>query len=112
MTAALLLDAYQDWVCTAGEDGRGCGQTDRTRPLPPNASQFHHCPRLHYLVAPLVRAGMDCKVVAVEWESWQGATMTTDGDNGVPYSSIETIRADGSNDCVVLAPCALVGGET
>jgi hypothetical protein len=101
----LLLDVWVDWVCP-----NGCGATGRTRPLPPNASQFHTCPRLHMLTAPLVRAGSDCKVVAVPWEDYQGTTLTQDGDDGRPYSAVHTIRADGSNDAAVLAPCATSDG--
>lgn len=102
----LLLDTWQDWVCTAGEDGKGCGLSERTRPLPPNASRYHPCPKLHGLNAPLVRAGTDCKVVAAPWEDYQGKTVTQDDGNGRPWSSVDTVYGDGSNDCLVLAPCA------
>ena len=33
-----LLDAWQDWECP------NCHLTERTRPLPPNASRMHACP--------------------------------------------------------------------
>ncbi len=102
--AALLTPPWQDVKCPA------CGLSERIRRLAANEARMHHCPRLHGLVAPLVPEEMDCKLVAVEWEDWQGRTMTQDGDDGKPYSSIETIRADGSNDCRVLAPCATVEG--
>lgn len=104
--SAVLLEGRQAWECP------NCDYAEVTRPLPPNASRYHTCPGLHMLTAPLVRAGMDCKVVAAPWENWQGKTMTTDGDDGRPYSSIDTIRADGSNDCTVLAPCALIEGRS
>ena len=102
---ALLLDAYQDWVCP------NCGLEERSRPLPPNASRYHPCGRLHGLNAPLVRAGMDCKVVAQLREDYVGAEMVqTAPEDGRPYSAIHTIRADGSNDAAVLAPCATIRG--
>ena len=60
MTAVPLLESWQDWECP------NCHAADRTRPLPPEASRMHPCPALHGLTAPLVRAGTDCRVVAVE----------------------------------------------
>jgi hypothetical protein len=102
---AVLLDAYQEWECPS------CHLNERTRPLPPNASRFHPCPRLHGLNAPLVRAGMDCKVIATEREDYVGREMVqyAPGD-GRPYAAIHTVRADGSNDAAVLAPCAQIRG--
>jgi hypothetical protein len=101
----MLLDVYQDWECP------NCGLTERTRPLPPNESRVHPCSGLHMLIAPLIRAGRDCKITAAPWEDYQGGTLTQDGDDGRPYSSIDTIYADGSADCRVLAPCASLTGQ-
>ncbi len=100
LSGAALLNPWTDWWCP------NCHTTDRTRPHPPNASRMHTCPGLHGLTAPLIRAGTDCKVTATAWEDWQGREMTQDGDDGRPWSSVETWRGDGSNDCAVLAPCA------
>lgn len=102
----VLIKAWADMKCPA------CGLEERVSPpLAPCESRMHFCPKLHGLAAPLVPQSMDCKLVAMPWEDWQGRTMTQDGDDGRPYSSIETIRADGSNDCRVLAPCAeMIGG--
>ncbi len=100
MRGAVLLDAWQDWKCP------NCGLEDRTRPLPPNAARFHPCPRLHMLKAPLVPAGMDCKVVAVGREEYLGSEIQRSGDDGRPYAGVRTERADGSNDLAVFAPLA------
>lgn len=95
MSVTALIDAWQDWLCP------NCGLTDRTRPLPPNASQYHICPQLHYLNAPLVRAGSDCKVTAVEREDYLNGEVQTAGEDGRPYMAIRTDYSDGHNDLVV-----------
>src|SRR3974390_1643201 len=102
----LLLDTWRDWVCP------NCGRAERPRPLPPDAARMHTCPRLHMLIAPLVRSGADCKIVACEREDYLGREIQRTGENGKPYSSVQTIRADGSNDAWVFAPCAVarIGG--
>ena len=97
---AAPLDAYTDWECPA------CGLTERTRPLPPNASRFHTCPKLHMLTAPLVRAGTDCTLVAVEREDYRRREVTHEADDGRAYMNITTRHADGHNDVAVLAPTA------
>ena len=96
-----LLDAWQDWECP------GCHVSERTRPVPPNASRFHSCPALHGLTAPLVRAGTDCKVVAVERGDYLNGAIQRTGDDGRPYMAVETERADGSTDRAVFAECAV-----
>lgn len=101
MTA--LLDVWQDWECP------NCHHTDRTRPLPPNASRFHTCPKLHGLVAPLVRAGTDCKVTAVERDDYLRDEEQRTGDDGKPYMAVVTERADGSNDVAVFPGVAAFG---
>jgi len=102
--AAVVLDAWQDWECP------NCHLTERTRPLPPNASRMHDCPRLHGLTAPLVRAGSDCKVVAVERGDYLRKAQQRTGDDGRPYMAVETIRADGSNDVAAFAEVAIQAG--
>jgi hypothetical protein len=99
--AAVLLDAYQEWRCP------NCGLTDRTRPMPANATRFHPCPKLHDLTAPLVRAEMDCKVVALEREDELRNSIQRTGDDGKPYMAVETERADGSTDRAVFPECAV-----
>jgi hypothetical protein len=102
----LLLDAWQDWECP------NCGLSGRTRPLPPNASRFHPCPRLHGLTAPLVRAGTDCTVVAEERGDYLGRAEQRTGDDGKPYMAVRTIHADGHEDAAVFAEPATVRGLT
>ncbi|HEY5985580.1 MAG TPA: hypothetical protein VIV12_04240 [Streptosporangiaceae bacterium] len=102
MTA--LLEAWQDWECP------NCHVTERTRPLPPNASRFHTCPKLHMLTAPLVRAGTSCKVVACERKDYLRKEQQRAGDDGKPYMAVKTIR-DGGEDVAVFAPVAWFGRE-
>jgi hypothetical protein len=102
---ALLLDTWQDWFCP------NCHAEERTRPLPPNASRMHSCPKLHMLTAPLVRAGTDCKVTAVERGDYLRGAQQRAGDDGRPYMAVVTERADGSNDAAVFAECATLGGR-
>jgi hypothetical protein len=99
--AVVLLDTYQDWSCP------NCGLSDRTRPMPANASRFHPCPKLHGLTAPLIRAGMDCKVVAIERGDYLNGSIQRTGDDGKPYMAVETVRADGSNDRAAFAELAV-----
>lgn len=99
----VLLDPWQDWECP------NCGLAERTRPLPPNASRMHPCPRLHGLTAPLVRAGIDCKVIAVERGDYLDGEQQRTGDDGRPYMAVVTERADGSNDVVVFPGVAVAG---
>lgn len=102
MSHLLLLDAWQDWSCP------NCWAHDRTRPIPPNASRFHPCPGLHGLTAPLIRAGTDCKVYAVERGDYLGQAEQRCGDDGKPYTSVVTQRADGSNDLAVFPEPAVL----
>ena len=67
---------------------------------------MHTCPGLHMLTAPLVRAGTDCKVVAVERGDQLNGEVQRTGDDGKPYMAVQTIRADGSNDVAVFAGAA------
>lgn len=101
-----LFHVYQDWHCP------NCQKTDRTPALPPNATRFHTCPALHMLTAPLVRAGTDCEVVAVERGDYLRKAEQRRGSNGKPYMSVVTRYADGSNDTAVFAePATLFGGR-
>lgn len=97
---AFLLDAHQDWHCP------NCGRSDRTPMMPANAARFHDCPRLRGLVAPLVRAGTDCKVIAVERQDYLGREQQRTGDDGRPYMAVVTQRADGSTDVAAFAAVA------
>ena len=99
----VLLESWQDWECP------NCSVTERTMGVPPNAARMHTCPGLHGLTAPLVLAGTDCKVVAVERGDVLGREVQRTGDDGRPYMAVETVRADGSNDLMVFPGVAIAG---
>jgi hypothetical protein len=105
--AALLLHAYQDWDCP------NCGVSERTPAMLSNASRFHSCSRLHGLTAPLVRAGTDCKVVALERADYLGREIQAMGDDdGKAYMAVETVHADGHTDRAVNAGLATLQAES
>jgi hypothetical protein len=99
------LTPEQRWVCP------NCPQTAVTHEHRPH-TEFHYCRGLRGLWAPMVPAGSDCKVEAVEREDYVGRELVTGDGDGRPVMSIVTTRADGSNDCAVLAPCASAGGSS
>lgn len=70
---------------------------------------MHTCPKLHMLSAPMVPAGSDCKVVAVERGDYLRDEEQRTGDDGKPYMAVVTERADGSNDAHVFAGVAVFG---
>lgn len=102
----LLTGGWTDWYCPA------CGLEDRTRPFPPNAAHFHTCPRLHYITAPMVRAGYDARLVAVERQDYLAGEIQAAGDDGRPYMAVRTEYADGRNDTAVHAPLARAAFRT
>jgi hypothetical protein len=102
---AVLLETWQDWECP------NCYYTERTRPLPANASRMHECPALHGLVAPLVLEGADCKVTAVERGDYLRDEEQRTGDDGIPYMAVRTDHGDGRNDLAVFAPVATFGAR-
>ncbi len=81
----LLRVPFEDWYCP------NCGIAERVKALPPNASRFHTCPRLHMLTAPLVRANVFAKVEAVEREDYLGKETQATGDDG--NAGLATVRA-------------------
>lgn len=93
--AVLLNQGYHEWYCP------NCGVSERTAPLPPNSWRYHTCAKLHNLTAPLVRAGDDAKVTAVERQDYLRDEIQTTGDDGKPYMAVRTDYADGHNDLVV-----------
>ncbi len=84
-----LLVAVEDWYCP------NCPATDRCLPLPPGASRFHTCPGLHMLTAPLIRAGVHCKVEAEERQEYLNGAIQNTGNDGRPYMAVRTTRDDG-----------------
>jgi hypothetical protein len=87
----LLRVPCQDWYCP------NCGATDRTLAMPPNSSQYHTCPRLHSLSAPMVRAGVKAKVEAVEREDYLSNDTQATGDDGKVYMLVRTTRDEGTD---------------
>lgn len=97
----LLTVPYEDWYCP-----NGCYAADRHAPLPPNATRYHPCPKLHGLSAPLVRVGSDCAVEAIEREDYLNGEIQATGDDGKAYMAVTTRYADGHNDLAVNAGLA------
>lgn len=89
-----LLTVTEDWYCP------NCDTADTTRGLPANAARFHVCAGLHMLTAPLVRAGVRCKVEAQERGDYLGGEIQATGDDGKPYMAVRTTRADGEDVAV------------
>lgn len=83
-----LLMVTEDWSCP------NCPATERTKGLPPNAARFHNCPGLHGLSAPLIRAGVRCKVTAEERQDYLNGDLQATGDDGKPYMAIRTTYDD------------------
>ena len=100
-----VLTREQFWECP------NCTCVDRTTDA--RAQPFHRCRGLLGLTAPLVPAGMKCKVTAHEREDFIGQelvqTVEVDG-KARPVAQIRTTRDEG-DDCVVLAPTAHILAE-
>lgn len=95
-----ILQPEQQWECP------NCSLRDVTYEAEPH-TRMHQCRGLRGLTAPMVPAGTDCKVEAVEREDYVGKEdVQYDGENR-PIMSIVTTRDDG-NDVAVLAPCCNV----
>jgi hypothetical protein len=88
------------WVCP------NCPTTAVTHQAAPH-TEFHQCPGLAGLNAPMVREGVRCKVEAVERGDWVGAEMVQTDGNGRPVMSVVTTRDDGT-DVAVYAPTAFL----
>lgn len=95
----LLRPPAVEWVCP------NCPVRVWSAPLPPGTRKFHLCPGLRGLCAPLVQAGVTCKVTAEPREDYLGAEIQATGNDGVPYMAVRTTRDDGC-DLVVNAGLA------
>jgi hypothetical protein len=95
----VVLGAEHHWTCP------NCPYEHTTRHAGPHIP-FHPCPGLRGLTAPMVPAGGDCKVEAVERGDYVAGELVQTDDRGRPVAAIVTTRGDGSNDTVVLAPTA------
>jgi hypothetical protein len=101
----VLLESYEDLACPE------CGLAERIRVLPGNAARMHNCPGLHGLTAPLVPAGMNCRLVAIERSDYLNDEHQRTGDDGKPYQAVVTERADGSSDAHVFPAAARWGAR-
>lgn len=96
-----ILQSEQHWECP------NCQLKQVTHESEPH-TRYHACRGLKGLTAPMVPEGSDCKVEAKVREDYIGKdTPTLDGE-GNPIMSVETTRADGSNDVAAFAGCANV----
>lgn len=100
MSAVLLTPQPVDWECP------NCPATDRTAG---ETNRYHPCPGLRGLAAPMVRAGSRARVLAVDREDYAGRELVQRDGDGRPVAAIVTLRPDGSNDTVVLAPTSRGG---
>jgi hypothetical protein len=100
---AAMVTGHIDWTCP------NCPTSVTTPLLIPN--RYHACPGLHGLVAPLVRAGADCKITALPREDYLNGEIQRTGDDGRPYGGVRVDRPDGSNDLVMFAPLARADAE-
>lgn len=89
--AVPLLMVTEEWACP------NCPAAERTKGLPANAARFHNCPGLHGLSAPLIRAGVRCKVTAEERQDYLGTDLQATGDDGKAYMAVRTTRDDGED---------------
>jgi len=86
------------WYCP------NCPQTAVTHDAEPH-TRFHTCGGLRGLTAPMVRAGVRCKVEAMDRQDYVGKDLVQTDAYGRPVMSVVTTRDDGT-DCAVYAPTA------
>jgi hypothetical protein len=98
MSAVLLTLPPTRWVCP------NCPVEEVTPGNLPN--RFHLCRGLAGITAPMVPAGSQSRVRAVEREDYVGQEIVQYDGNGRPVGAVITERPDGSNDVAVLAPTA------
>jgi hypothetical protein len=97
----LLRQPLEEWYCP-----NGCYCTETLPSMPPGATRYHNCPKLHQLSAPLVRRGTDCTVEAIEREDYLNGDQQAMGDDGKAYMAVTTKYADGRNDLAANAGLA------
>lgn len=97
---ALLEPPVRKWACPS------CTTVDLTK-RPDAHTQMHHCEGLHGFIAPLVEvqefdSKVDARHLLLDREDYIG-------DSGAdPIASCRTDHGDGSNDCTVYAPTAVI----
>jgi hypothetical protein len=99
-----ILKPERRWECP------NCNFKDVTHEARPH-TRMHTCRGLKGLTAPMVPEGSDVMVRANVREDYVGKEDVQYDGEGRPIMAVETIRADGSNDIAVLAPCARGGLE-
>lgn len=99
----LLLTSEHRWECP------NCDLTQVTHESRPH-TRFHACRGLRGLTAPMVTAGVRCKVEAVERDDYVGAELVQTDGEGRPVMNVTTTRDDGT-DVAVFAPCATAGKD-
>lgn len=102
MSRAKVIKVVKDWHCPR------CGKTDQTHEARPH-TRLHTCPKLHGLEVPMVEAGVDATVVALEREDYLNGDIQTTDDRGRPIMAVVTRYGDGRTDVRVNAPLATVG---
>lgn len=100
MGPGMLIKPEHRWACP------NCNVTSVSFESGPH-SQMHPCRGLKGLIAPLVPAGIRCKVEAVEREDYVGRELVQTDSEGRPVMSVTTTR-DTGQDCAVYAPTALI----
>jgi hypothetical protein len=111
----ILLTGDSDVILQPGVQKWACPNCPAYVVTHGQSNRFHSCPGLAGLTAPMILAGSDVRVRAVEREDYVGSALVTCDDNGRPVSSVVTDRPDGSNDVIAFADTAQVqerGGET
>lgn len=103
LMTAVHLDVESRWECP------NCGATDVTREQRVH-TRMHSCRALFGLTAPMVPAGMRCKVETHEREDYIGSEIVQVDGRGRPIMSVVTTRDDGE-DCTVFAPLAVAHAE-
>lgn len=100
--ATPVITAIHQWYCP------NCGATDTTTEKRPH-SQFHTCPKMHMMSAPMLLAGTKAKIEAREREDYIGNERVQLFE-GRPIMSIVTTRDDGQ-DAIVYAPTATASAK-
>jgi predicted RNA-binding Zn-ribbon protein involved in translation (DUF1610 family) len=100
-----LVRPVQDWYCP------NCGKRDRTHEARPH-TRMHTCPKLRFLTAPMLHAGVSAKVELHERDDYVGSEhVQLDPERKRPVQSIVTTR-DRGQDAIVFAPTATAGGQS
>jgi hypothetical protein len=92
------LRVERRWVCPA------CFTTDLTLRADVH-TQFHRCPGLGGIEAPMVEEGTRCKIERLDREDYVGGDLVQRGPDGRPLFAVRVTRDDGT-DMAVFAPTA------